>query len=146
MIITIPFTPFATPIPKRKQTINITPNADRARSFQAHLRKRPWVMAQERSAKKFMRQAAYDSAAQVWTGVSEAQRELYSGTVVLHVRMAHLKSARRDQDNALAGLKHAIDGIADAIGIDDNNIQLGGLEFLKDTETYTEFKLETRYG
>lgn len=48
-----------------------------------------------------------------------------------------------DQDNMIAALKPAVDGICDALGIDDKRLRLAGIDQAKDDEGigYTEVRL-----
>jgi crossover junction endodeoxyribonuclease RusA len=60
-------------------------------------------------------------------GASWAAWRAWTGPLQLGVILAPPDARRRDQDNLLAALKGAIDGVAHALTVDDSRIQIGSV-------------------
>lgn len=76
-------------------------------------------------AKKASLTRIYRTACMFWTNRARPQEEQelkwpYDGEIPISVTFFPPDNRRRDRDNMLASFKAGFDGIADALGVDDN--------------------------
>jgi crossover junction endodeoxyribonuclease RusA len=77
-------------------------------------------------AKKSYRRACW--------GEAMAKRQAVSGKLTIDLAFIRPTKRAHDADNLVARMKAGIDGIADALGIDDRNFQLGTITIADTTE------------
>ena len=59
-----------------------------------------------------------------WHAVSQGAKKLPPGRITVSLRFVPPDRRRRDLDNLIASMKSGLDGLADALGVDDNNFRL----------------------
>ena len=70
-----------------------------------------------------------------------------TGEVLVRPSFFHRVNRRRDRDNALASLKAALDGVAEALGIDDSGFVVTPVRFFVDkSDVRVVLKLEGLRG
>ena len=79
---------------------------------------RAHYMVKARAAKKYRTEAAATAWAEGW------HLQSFTGPIAMTVTFCPPDLRRRDQHNMPHAVKSALDGIQDALGIDDNNFRI----------------------
>tara|TARA_Y100000310_G_scaffold94499_1_gene92251 strand:+ start:2710 stop:3108 length:399 start_codon:yes stop_codon:yes gene_type:complete len=126
LVVLLPYTPYAVPVSARS-SLNMTPNARNRRRF-------PDTKAREQ-----MHSDAYylTREASAYQGVKFEADDPLEMRIVCRSKV----SRQRDDDNLIAGLKWARDGIATALGVDDNQFRVQPPEFEKGWLNETEITI-----
>ena len=115
--ISLPYTPYAVPIGSGRTTVNLTGNALQRLPF-ATSRLNTFAVT---TAKRQMKRDAFLLA--------RAAGAPPAGAVRFLVTVRSPRLVRRDQDNAIAGLKAALDGIAEAWKRNDASFHVTEVRF-----------------
>jgi hypothetical protein len=119
--VTLPYTPYSVPMAGRNSRLDMTPNARNRRRFP------------DTGARDQMRSDAFyltrHAMSHGWTA---------SGSVTIDITCRTKVRRNRDRDNLLSGLKWGLDGIAQALGVDDSIFQFGTVTFEKGPIEKTE--------
>ena len=59
-----------------------------------------------------------------WHATCQGAKKLPPGKLTVSLRFVPPDRRRRDLDNLIASMKSGLDGLADALGVDDNNFRL----------------------
>ena len=138
--ITINFQPYAVPTGK-SNTFNMTPNnLLRSGYSQSNYRRR---LQKEASGNMF--DSGYYLTLQALSDMGLWQTEtplfLYLEEKVVYDVEFGFKRMTKDEDNATAGLKPILDGVAKALGVDDKRFKRGDVTMTRSKEEYTEITL-----
>ena len=138
--ITINFQPYAVPI-DRGATFNMTPNNLLRSSYsQSNYRRRL-----QKEASGHMFDSGYYQTLQALSDMGLWQTEtplfLYLEEKVVYDVEFGFKRMTKDEDNATAGLKPILDGVAKALGVDDKRFKRGDVTMTRAKEEYTQITL-----
>jgi len=138
--ITINFQPYAVPI-DGGATFNMTPNNLLRSSYsQSNYRRRL-----QKEASGHMFDSGYYMTLQALSDMGLWQTEtplfLYLEEKVVYDVEFGFKRMTKDEDNATAGLKPILDGVAKALGVDDKRFKRGDVTMTRAKEEYTQITL-----
>lgn len=138
--ITINFQPYAVPL-DRGNTFNMTPNnLLRSGYSQSNYRRRL-----QKEASGHMFDSGFYQTMQVLLDMGLWQTEtplfLYLEEKVVYDVEFGFKRMTKDEDNATAGLKPILDGVAKALGVDDKRFKRGDVTMTRAKEEYTQITL-----
>ena len=138
--ITLNFQPYAVPL-DRGQSFNMTPNnLLRSGYSQSNYRRR---LQKEASGNMF--DSGYYLTLQALSDMGLWQTEtplfLYLEEKVVYDVEFGFKRMTKDEDNATAGLKPILDGVAKALGVDDKRFKRGDVSMTRAKEEYTQITL-----
>ena len=138
--ITINFQPYAVPI-DRGNTFNMTPNnLLRSGYSQSNYRRRL-----QKEASGHMFDSGYYQTLQALSDMGLWQTEtplfLYLEEKVVYDVEFGFKRMTKDEDNATAGLKPILDGVAKALGVDDKRFKRGDVTMTRAKAEYTQITL-----
>ena len=138
--ITLNFQPYAVPTGK-SNTFNMTPNnLLRSGYSQSNYRRR---LQKEASGNMF--DSGYYLTLQALSDMGLWQTEtplfLYLEEKVVYDVEFGFKRMTKDEDNATAGLKPILDGVAKALGVDDKRFKRGDVSMTRAKEEYTQITL-----
>ena len=138
--ITINFQPYAVPL-DRGNTFNMTPNnLLRSGYSQSNYRRRL-----QKEASGHMFDSGFYQAMQALLDMGLWQTEtplfLYFEEKVVYDVECGFKRMTKDEDNATAGLKPILDGVAKALGVDDKRFKRGDVTMTRAKEEYTQITL-----
>jgi len=138
--ITLNFQPYAVPTGK-SNTFNMTPNnLLRSGYSQSNYRRRL-----QKEASGHMFDSGYYLTLQALSDMGLWQTEtplfLYLEEKVVYDVEFGFKRMTKDEDNATAGLKPILDGVAKALGVDDKRFKRGDVSMTRAKEEYTQITL-----
>ena len=138
--ITLNFQPYAVPL-DRGNTFNMTPNNLLRSSYsQSNYRRRL-----QKEASGHMFDSGYYMTLQALSDMGLWQTEtplfLYLEEKVVYDVEFGFKRMTKDEDNATAGLKPILDGVAKALGVDDKRFKRGDVTMTRAKEEYTQITL-----
>ena len=138
--ITLNFQPYAVPL-DRGQSFNMTPNnLLRSGYSQSVYRRR---LQKEASGNMF--DSGYYLTLQALSDMGLWQTEtplfLYLEEKVVYDVEFGFKRMTKDEDNATAGLKPILDGVAKALGVDDKRFKRGDVTMTRSKEEFTQITL-----
>tara|TARA_R100000306_G_scaffold24532_1_gene27567 strand:+ start:220 stop:657 length:438 start_codon:yes stop_codon:yes gene_type:complete len=138
--ITLNFQPYAVPTGK-SNTFNMTPNnLLRSGYSQSNYRRRL-----QKEASGHMFDSGYYLTLQALLDMGLWQTEtplfLYLEEKVVYDVEFGFKRMTKDEDNATAGLKPILDGVAKALGVDDKRFKRGDVTMTRAKEEYTQITL-----
>jgi len=138
--ITINFQPYAVPL-DRGNTFNMTPN----NLLRAGYSQSVYRLRLQKEASGHMFDSGYYQTLQALSDMGLWQTEtplfLYLEEKVVYDVEFGFKRMTKDEDNATAGLKHILDGVAKALGVDDKRFKRGDVTMTRAKEEYTQITL-----
>jgi len=138
--ITINFQPYAVPL-DRGNTFNMTPN----NLLRAGYSQSVYRLRLQKEASGHMFDSGYYQTLQALSDMGLWQTEtplfLYLEEKVVYDVEFGFKRMTKDEDNATAGLKPILDGVAKALGVDDKRFKRGDVTMTRAKEEYTQITL-----
>ena len=138
--ITINFQPYAVPL-DRGNTFNMTPN----NLLRAGYSQSVYRLRLQKEASGHMLDSGYYQTLQALSDMGLWQTEtplfLYLEEKVVYDVEFGFKRMTKDEDNATAGLKHILDGVGKALGVDDKRFKRGDVTMTRAKEEYTQITL-----
>lgn len=141
LVVTLPYTIYGVPVDARTQ-VSLAANQTRRLGYSDNPHRRRLVRQAEEQLRRDAGWATLYSLQENESPPGATQRP-FPGRVRITLEVS-LKdpSRRRDADGCWSGLKLALDGIAEALGVDDSRFQMGELTFVKGEEPGTRITLE----
>ena len=138
--ITLNFQPYAVPL-DRGQSFNMTPNnLLRSGYSQSNYRRRL-----QKEASGHMFDSGYYQTLQALSDMGVGRTEIPqfgdAGESVVYSVEFGFKRMTKDEDNATAGLKPILDGVAKALGVDDKRFKRCDVTMTRAKEEYTQITL-----
>lgn len=143
LTITLPMTPYRIVVEqgRREYAINLTPNSDDSKA--AYWRTPGFRALLVAKARQEMRDAGYACALDA---LGKLGRTRMPQKAPVSVRMAVTirtrTKARKDRDGAVSGLKQALDGVAQALGVNDQVFAVESVEFEVGLPEQTQIRVE----
>ena len=138
--ITLNFQPYAVPL-DRGNTFNMTPNNLLRSGYSQSV----YRLRLQKEASGNMFDSGYYLTLQALSDMGLWQTEtplfLYLEEKVVYDVEFGFKRMTKDEDNATAGLKPILDGVAKALGVDDKRFKRGDVTMTRAKEEYTQITL-----
>ena len=138
--ITLNFQPYAVPL-DRGNTFNMTPNNLLRSSYSQSV----YRLRLQKEASGNMFDSGYYMTLQALSDMGPERTEtplfLYLEEKVVYDVEFGFKRMTKDEDNATAGLKPILDGVAKALGVDDKRFKRGDVSMTRSKEEFTQITL-----